>query len=124
MSSVSGDTQPEEARIFLDSEGRGVMGSGKRTLSVRTILRAWGTSREMSTKPESSAVQAQHLFPGSHDTWSASAPQPGTVASAHNSSSGEAEAGKQSVVGREVLSYWLRDLYSRSSIPRERIQRV
>lgn len=68
MSSVSGDTQPEEARIFLDSEGRGVMGSGKRTLSVRTILRAWGTSREMITKPESSAVQAQHLFPGSHDT--------------------------------------------------------
>lgn len=100
--SVSGDTQPEEARIFLDSEGRGVMGSGKRTLSVRTILRAWGTSREMITKPEAlfkrstcsrgltTLDQPQH-----HST-----PQPGTVASAHKS--GEAEAGKQSVVGRSA----------------------
>lgn len=125
MSSVSGDTQPEEARIFLDSEERGVMGSGKRTLSVRTILRAWGTSREMITKPEAlfkrstcsrgltTLDQPQH-----HST-----PQPGTVASAHNS--GEAEAGKQSVVGREVLSYWLRDRYSWSSIPSgERVQRI
>lgn len=99
------------------------MGSGKRTLSVRTILRAWGTGREMITN------QRVALFKRSTCSWgltsSASASQPGTVASAHNSSSGEAEVGKQRVVGREVLSYWLRDLYSWSSIPSgERVQRA
>lgn len=75
------------------------MGSGKRTLSVRTILRAWGTSREMITNQRAALFKRSTCSRGlttRDQPQHHSASQPGTVASAHNSSSGEAEAGKQS----------------------------
>lgn len=84
------------------------MGSGKRTLSVRTILRAWGTGREMITNQRVALSKRSTCSQGLttlDQPQHHSASQPGTVASAHNPSSGEAEVGKQRVVGREVLSY-------------------